>query len=200
MILFSDFDGVKPAATYAYRIRLYLANPNYNMQEASVEEGVDTKNPYIRSDWSPFASVYVPDRTVVLVASVTLPDSNMDFPRQSAPLRAVIGTLFLDYFDTELGQALPIVEKVRVERGMLANMTKIEANRYHSRGKSPDESVNINYPDIGLRSDVCIMDFSGGRKLQKRPTAPDLFVPGKVLLLMPDGTMQVTTTAPELFK
>jgi hypothetical protein len=49
------------------------------------------------------------------------------------------------------------------------------------------------------------MDFSGGRKLQKRSTrealgSPDLSVPGKALLLMPDGTMQVTTTAPELFE
>jgi len=198
MLLFSDCE-VEPAKTYAYRIRLYLTNPNYNVQETSVEAGVDTKSPLIRSEWSSLVWVYVPDRTLVRLASVT-PTDSADFPRQAVPLRALTGTLILDYFDIELGQTLPPVEKTEVRRGMLANMTKTEANRYFNRGKNPDEMVSINYPDVGLRSDVCIMDFSGGRKLQKRPTAPDLFVVGKALLLMPDGTMQVTTTAPELFK
>lgn len=203
MLLFSDFE-IEPAKTYSYRIRLYLVNPNYNVQAVSVEEGVDTKSQYVRSDWSPVASVYVPDRTQVRLVSV-IPTDNAEFPRQTAPLRAVMGTLFVDYFDIELGQALPPVEKTEIRRGMLANVSKIEANKYINRGKNPDEFVNYNYPDAGLRSDVCIMDFSGGRKLQKKlskgaQSSPDLFVAGKALLLMPDGTMQVMTTAPDAFK
>jgi hypothetical protein len=196
VLLFSDFD-VQPAQTYAYRMRLYLVNPNYNLQETSVAEGVDTKSEYVQSDWSLWAKVYVPDRTLVQLQSV-IPTDTADFPRQAAPLRPVSGTVFLDYFDIELGQSLPLAEKVNVRRGTLCNITKDEENRYINKGKSPDEVVNINYPDSGLRSDVCVMDFSGGRKLQKRPTkeaqsSPDLSLTGKALLLMPDGTMQTRT-------
>jgi hypothetical protein len=107
------------------------------------------------------------------------------------------GTLFLDYYNKEQGQSQPAIRKTDVLRGMLANVS-------FSRS---DVTANPNYPDTGLRSDVCVMDFSGGRKLQKgartakeAQAAPDLFVTSKALLLMPDGTMQTITTEPELFK
>ena len=196
LLLYSDFD-VEPGKTYVYRIRLYLRNPNYNLQETSVEEGVDTHNELVRSEWSVFARVYVPDRTLVLLRSVT-PSDLADFPRQADPLRPVSGTLILDYFDTEQGLSLPVVEKTAVLRGALGNMSKEDASRYVNRGGA---EVIVNYPDTGLRSNVCLIDFSGGRKLQKRLTrALDLFVPGSALLLMPDGTMQTLSTEPELFR
>lgn len=202
LFLFSDFD-VEPAKTYAYRIRLYLANPHYNTQETYVEKDVDTASPFIPSDWSSFTRVYVPDRTLVRLQSVT-PTDSADFPRQTGPLRAVKGTVSLDYFDIELGQSLPLVEQREVVRGTLCNMSKADANKY-IRSKTAEEIVNINYPDTGLRSNVCVLDFSGGRKLQKTLTreaqvSPDLFIAGKALLLMPDGTMQIITTEPELFR
>jgi hypothetical protein len=203
LLLFSDFN-VEPAHMYAYRIRLYLVNPNFNLQQTSVEVGVDTKNELVRSEWSPFAKVYVPDRTIVQIQSVTLPDASVDFPRQTVPLREVRGTLILDYFDIDLGKSLPLVEKTSVRRGMLGNMSKKDANNFINKGKTGDEVVNVNFPDTGLRSDVCVMDFSGGRKLQKRASresqgSPDSFVATKALLLMPDGMMQVVSAEPELF-
>ena len=203
LLLFSDFD-IEPATTYIYRIRLYLTNPNYHMQLTSVLEGVDTKNEFVRSDWHLSAMVAVPDRTSVRLHSVT-PSDPAEFPRQTAPLRPVRGTLILDYFDVELGQSLPEVEKREVLRGMLANMPKDEANRFINRNRSPGEAVNVNYPDSGLRSGICVMDFHGGRPLQKRLTreaqaSPDLFVTGRALLLMPDGTMQTLSTAPKFFR
>ena len=202
-LLFSDFE-VEPARTYAYRMRLYLVNPNYHLQESSVQEGVDTKNKFLRSDWSGFVRVYVPDRTVVQIQSVK-PAEQTDFPRQAAPLRPTRGTMFLDYFDVELGQSLPLVEKADLQRGMLCNMTKNEALRYINRGRTADGFVNINFPEAGLRSDVCVMDLSGGRRLQKlasreSQSSPDLSTVDKALLLMPDGTMQITSTEPELFR
>ena len=198
VLLFSD-DDVEPAKTYAYRIRLYLANPNYNLQESHVEEGVDTQSKFVRSDWSAFARIYVPDRTTVRLLSVA-PTDSADFPRQTALLGTITGTLFLDYFDLELGHALPPVEKRTVRRGMIGNMSKEDATRYASR---IDGAANVSYPD--LRSDVCVLDFSGGKKLQKRSSreaqsSPDLVVAGKALLLLPDGTMQTTSTASEAFK
>jgi len=203
LLLFSDAD-VRHARTYAYRMRLYLVNPNYNLQESSVEEGVDTRNEFVRSDWSAVALVYVPDRTSVQIRSVSPPDP-AEFPRQAVPLGAVRGTLILDHFDIELGQSLPLVEKRNVERGMLCNVSKNEANRYINRNKTGDDIVTVNYPDAGLRSDACVMDFSGGRKLQKKSSreaqgSPDLFVAGKALLLMSDGTMQMISTEQELFR
>jgi hypothetical protein len=202
LLLFSDFD-VEPAKTYAYRIRLHLRNPNFNLQEASVEEGVDTQSEFVRSDWSSFARVHVPDRTLVQLRSVT-PTDQSDFPRQGVPLGPVRGTLVLDYFDIEQGLSLPLVEKTNVHRGMLGNMSREDANRYINRG-SPGEiiagEIIVNYPETGLRSNVCVMDFSGGRRLQRRSTrAPDLFAPSRALLLMPDGTMQVISAEPELFR
>ena len=202
-LLFSDFD-IEPAKTYAYRIRLYLVNPNYNQQEISVEAGVDTKNELVRSGWSSFAKVYVPDRTLVQIQSVT-PTDYAEFPRQAAPLRPMSGTFLLDYFDIELGQSLPLVERRDIRRGMLCNLSKDEANRLYNIGKTPDEVVDVHYPDAGLRSGVCVMDLSGGRKLQKKPsreaqTSPELLIPGKALLLMPNGTMQMTTTEQNLFR
>ena len=203
LLLFSDMD-IRHARTYAYRMRLYLVNPNYNLQESAVEEGVDTKNEFVRSDWSAFAVVYVPDRTSVQIRSVSPPDP-AEFPRQIVPLGTVRGTLLLDYFDMEMGQLLPRVEKAGVPRGALCNMSKSDANKYVNRGKTGDEIVTYNYPDSGLRSDVCIMDFSGGRTLQRKMSresqgTPDLAVAGKALLLMPDGTMLITSTERELFR
>ena len=199
VLLFSDFK-VEPAKTYVYRIRLYLANPNYNMQETYVAEGVDTTSRYVRSDWGTFSRVYVPNRTTVRLQSVT-PADRAEFPRQQGPLGGVRGTVtvLLDYFDMDLGLFLPSVEKKDVPRGTLCNVSKDDANRYINRIKTSDGTVNINYPDTGLRSDVCIMDFCGGKKLQKKvQSSSDMFVTGKALLLMPDGTMQSATTTPEL--
>lgn len=202
-LVFSDF-AIEPAKTYTYRMRLYLLNPNYGLQESSVEEGVDTKNQLTRSDWSSFAKVHVPDQVSVQIRTV-FPTDPSEFPRQTGPLRPIKGTLILDYFDVKLGQSLPPVEKRDVVRGMLINMAKDEAIRFINRGKPADEVVEVNYPDVGLRSDVCVLDFMGGRKLQKTPsreaqTSPELFAPGKALLLMPDGTMQITTTNQEMFR
>jgi len=202
-LLFSDFE-VEPARSYAYRLRLYLVNPNYNLQTSSVQEGVDTKNSFLRSDWSDFVRVYVPDRTVVLMQSVQ-PADQADFPRQAVPLRPARGTVFLDHFNVELGQSLPLVEKGSLERGMVCNMSKNEALRFINRGKTADAFVTINFPEAGLRSDVGIMDLSGGRRLQKiasreSQSSPDLSTPSKALLLMPDGTMQITSTEQELFR
>jgi hypothetical protein len=195
VLLFSDY-YVEPSKTYVYRMRLYLINPNYNLQESLFEEGVDIKSPFVRSDWSTFARIYVPDRTTVRLLSVTPPDTNWAFPRQQNPLGLTKGTVQLDYFDWELGHSLAPVEKRDVGRGMLCNMSKEEINQYLKRMEGP---VGINYPDMGLRSDVCVLDFSGGRKLQKKTSkeaqsTPDLFVPGKALLLLPDGTMYSAQT------
>ena|GEM_PF-2505328 len=193
-LLFSDFD-IQPDTTYAYRIRLYLANPNYNVQETFVEESVDTASEFIRSDWSPFARVYVPERTTVSLKTL-IPSDQANFPRQAVPLRPAQGTFGLDYFDIELGKFLPTVEKSAVQRGMLLNMSKEDANRFINRGKTPDEFVHIHFPDTGLRSGIAVMDYRGGRLFQKRATrealqSPDLSVQSEVLLLMPDGTMQI---------
>jgi hypothetical protein len=200
LLLFSDFD-VSPAKTYAYRVRLYLGNPNFNLQTTSVKEGVDTTSPFVLSDWSHVARVYVPGRTSVQIKSIILANT-ADFPQQRAPLLPTRGVMTLDYFDIELGQSLPTVELTNVQRGTLCNISKRQANAFINRDKTPEETVNLNYPDEGLRSDVCVLDFSGGRRLQKRSSreTPELFVPSKALLLMPDGTMQVTTTEPDVFR
>ena len=202
LFLFSDFN-VEPAVTYAYRIRLYVRNPNFNLQETSVAEGVDTLSEFLQSDWSFFARAYVPDRTLVQLKSVT-PTDRADFPHQITPLSPVMGTLALDYFDVEQGLSLPLVERTRVVRGTLGNMSKDDANRFINSGNT-GEAVVINYPDVGLRSNVCIMDYSGGRSLQKRlsrtaQASPDLSVPGRALLLMPDGAMQIISNESELFR
>ena len=199
LLLFSDFD-VEPVKTYAYRIRLYVRNPNYNLQETSVQTGVDTQNRFVRSDWSAFTRVYVPDRTLVQLRSLP-PTDDVFFPRQTA--RPIRGILALDYFDIEQGLSLPLVEMTGVLRGTLGNMSKEDANRYINRGNIGE--VVVNYPEAGLRSNICVMDFSGGRRLRKRTTreaqaSPDLFVPGRALLLMPDGSIQITSTEPELFR
>jgi hypothetical protein len=198
LLLFSDFE-VESAKSYAYRIRLYVVNPHYNMQESSVQDGVDTTNKLLRSDWSPFAKIAVPDRILVQLRSVT-PTDSADFPQQISPLRAVKGTMTLNYFDIEMGRSLPPVEKADLSRGMLCNVPKNEVISHEITA-----GVENNYPDDGLRSGVCVLDFSGGRKLQKRntresQTSPDLAIAGKALLLMPDGTMQVITTEPDVFR
>jgi len=207
LLLFSDFD-IEPSNTYAYRIRLYMRNPNYNLQETSVASDVDTTSEFLQSDWSSFARVYVPDRTLVRLQSVN-PSDEADFPRVVAPLRQASVTLLLDYFDVEQGLSLPLVEKRDVRRGMLGNMSKDEANRLTNRGNTGEIVAGaiplVNYPDAGLRSNVCVMDYSGGRRLQKRQSreaqaSPDMIVPGKALLLLPDGTIQVTSTESELFR
>jgi hypothetical protein len=200
LLLFSDFE-VESAKTYAYRIRLHLINPNYHVQEHTVESGVNTSSPLLCSDWSLLATVAVPDRLVVRLLSVTPTDSAV-FPRQTTPLRQVKGTISLDYFDVEMGLSLPPVDKVDVLRGMMCNISKKEA--IESLGNTIVADVPPpNYPDVGLRSDVCVLDFGGGRRLPKHSsrdaqTSPDLFVPGKALLLLPDGSMQTITTAPDL--
>jgi hypothetical protein len=206
VLLYSD-EKIEPAKTYAYRMRLHLLNPNYNLPEETVAEEVDTKSPSIMSDWSTPALVYVPDQTAARLLAVIPPD-RADFPRQTSPQNSPKGIMLLEYFDLDMAQALPPVEKAEVVRGSICNMSKEDVLKVISKGRNvpggvaPGQRPGLDFPDTGLRSNVCIADLSGGRKLQKGTSkeaglSPDLVVTSKALLLHPNGMMQVASTLPE---
>ena len=129
---FFDFD-VEPGKQYRYRVRLVLANPNYQMNPLFLEDEKQSKIPYLEEKgeddergWSePTPAVFVPRDGRVLVASVNMPrDQHLAVMEPTATFGVVRfamdtgETLFQEFPDPEItDKNIP----GKIYRGQLAN-------------------------------------------------------------------------------
>jgi hypothetical protein len=219
--LFRFFDfSVAPGKSYRYRVRLYLANPNYMLAPNVLEEEDLSKEPFLITEYcTPSNVVTIPLESRVLVTDVFAVNSSQPWQEPSASIMAV-------HFDLEDGSEW-YVEKPRVYRGSTINYKKQEAlnpalekqlstatpstrgsSEISSKGSSkkttptktsakPAETKKEGTKQIDVVSDVCILDIRGGEPLYKTPTVaaklPDLKVPGRVMVLEPSGNLLLRT-------
>ncbi len=209
--LFRFFDfSVETGKSYRYRVRLYVANPNYKLAEKWLEEPSLAKERFLITPFSTAsATVTVPLGSRVLTSAVTAAGPRTPWAEPSASLYAI-------YFDMNDGSEW-YVEKDRVFRGQTINYSKGEAIPFETKSaenagldgmpmppqpkpgprprdtRKPAPPTGPEKRTVEIVSDVCVLDMFGGALLPKTGTGnvPDLRSPGKVLVLEPSGAMVV---------
>jgi hypothetical protein len=224
---FLDFKVI-PGKTYRYRIRLYLANPNYNLAPNYLEDETLSKEPYLITEFSaPSNMVTIPLESRVLTTNVFATDPKQPWTEPAASIMAV-------HFDLADGSEW-YVEKERVYRGSTINYKRQDVTNPllekqttafdMESGSSPPSArpaparrpttppsrtgagARTTEPkttgkQLDIVSEVCVLDMKGGEALYKVPTAaqkaPDLKSPGKVMVLEPSGNMIIRTINTDL--
>ncbi|MDR2116713.1 MAG: hypothetical protein LBP87_10090 [Planctomycetaceae bacterium] len=218
---FLDFK-VEPGKTYRYRVRLYLANPNYNLAPNYLEDETLSKEPYLVTEFSaPSNMVTIPLESRVLTTNVFAVDSKQPWTEPAASVMAV-------HFDLADGSEW-YLERERVYRGSTINYknqivtnpllekqtpSDMESSSPPSRTttRRPPTSSSRTRPadtkttgkQLDIVSEVCVLDMKGGEALYKVPTAaqkaPDLKSPGRVMVLEPSGNMIIRNVNTDLLE
>lgn len=219
---FLDFK-VEPGKTYRYRVRLYLANPNYMLAPNYLEDETLSKEPYLITEFcAPSNMVTIPLESRVLTTNVFAADSKQPWTEPAVSIMAV-------HFDLADGSEW-YVEKERVYRGSTINYKRQDVTNPSSEkqttlsgmegGSSPPSRPARGAPpsrtgtrpnetktpgkQLDIVSEVCVLDMKGGELLYKVPTAaqkaPDLRSPGKVMVLEPSGNMIIRTVNTDLLE
>lgn len=224
---FFDFD-VESGKTYRYRVRLYLANPNYKLGENNVVSVDLTKERHLITEFStPSNMVTIPLESRILGIAVTAPNVRTPWSDPVAGIMAV-------HFDLSDGTEW-YVEKERVLRGATINYAKQDATngaaesqvaagaggaagttrpgarppqpvRPGAANRPPAGRPSVNTPaaeesqkTIDIVSDVCVLDMLGGVGLIKTAVdAPDLRSPGRIMVLEPSGNMVIRNVCTDL--
>ncbi|MDR2440418.1 MAG: hypothetical protein LBE12_13740 [Planctomycetaceae bacterium] len=223
---FLDFK-VEPGKTYRYRVRLYLANPNYKLAPNYLEDETLSKEPYLITEFSaPSNEVSIPLESRVLTTNVFAADPKQPWTEPATSIMAV-------HFDLMDGSEW-YVERERVYRGSTINYKNQEVTnpllekqtsisdmessspptRSAPRRTTPSSSKpstantknteNKTLKRLNIVSEVCVLDMKGGESLYKIPTAaqkaPDLRSPGKVMVLEPSGNILIRAVNSDLLE
>lgn len=183
--LFRHFDfDVQEGITYYYRVKLYLANPNYGLDANLVENPSTLSQATVETDYSePSNPVSLGKESRILAESLepgTRPESEPKI------------TLTSIYFNTEDAHE-SLVQDKRVVRGQVANFYKeqhkpIEMDGVPTISSSTNKNNRKNARvTVDHVSDVCVLDSSGGYKIP----GGDLRSPAKLLLLEPSGLVEL---------
>ncbi|MDR0610235.1 MAG: hypothetical protein LBG58_09015 [Planctomycetaceae bacterium] len=222
---FLDFNVV-PGKTYRYRVRLYLANPNYRLAPNYLEDETLSKEPYLITEFSaPSNMVTIPLESRVLTTNVFAADTKQPWLEPAASIMAV-------HFDLADGSEW-YVEKERVYRGSTINYKRQDVTNpllekqttgsdmegsisppsgRTARRTPPSPSRRTTEPkttepkttgkQLDIVSEVSVLDMKGGEPLYKVPSAaqkaPDLRSPGRVMVLEPSGNMIIRTVNTDL--
>ncbi|MDR0338132.1 MAG: hypothetical protein LBI18_13685 [Planctomycetaceae bacterium] len=221
---FLDFK-VEPGKTYRYRVRLYLANPNYRLAPNYLEDETLSKEPYLVTEFSASSNmVTIPLESRVLTTNVFAADARQPWMEPATSIMAV-------HFDLADGSEW-YVEKERVYRGSTINYKNQSVTNpslekqnvvsdMESGSTPPARSTPPRRPttppsrpgarttepkttgkQLDIVSEVCVLDMKGGEGLYKIPTAaqkaPDLRSPGRVMVLEPSGNMIIRTVNTDL--
>lgn len=198
---FIDFT-VAPGRYYQYRVRLRLANPNYQMPAQGMESEELTKAPFLETDWSMETKIVnVPLDSRVLAGSVSVSPNVNVVPRGEA-----VTVFFKEADGTEVAE-----KHAAVYRGQLLNFYQIPvkqdkpapsmygAGDYGSemtgdmygagvpeqpreRRRQPKEEVKT----VDYVTEMLVLDFEGGAPL---PGIDRLKAPGRTLLMDPAGNL-----------
>lgn len=183
--LFRFFDfSVQEGVTYRYKVKLYLANPNYGLDINLVEDGDSVTRPTIVSEESgPSNPVSLGSESRILVESIEPAGRPGQDPKM---------TIASIYFNTEDAKE-SIAPGKKVVRGQVANFLR-EQHRPIDMGGTGVMSGNMS--DTGRRpervyvnheSDICILDAEGGEKIG----GTELRAPAKMLVMNPSGLVTV---------
>lgn len=196
---FFDFD-VKENLTYYYRVRLFLANPNYDIDPNFVVDPTTVNKTFVVSDYSDVSNpVSLGQDSRIFVEQLQTPSQ-----KGQEPLVEVASI----YFDYETATE-SVIKDQKVIRGQVANFLKqnhkpVESSAPSTMGgaemgimpttkrkrKKTDKSGKV----VDHISDVCILDVFGGYRL---PTGEQRS-PGKLLILEPNGLVQLRNVSEDV--
>ena len=193
--LFRYFDfEVDPNETYVYRVKLILANPNYGVEERFVEDPATLSQRYIESEFSD------PSNPVALGADARVFAESVEAPTRPGAEPSV--ALASVYFDAESASE-SLVQGQKLRRGAVANFYNQSHNPVNVQGGLSSDMMMMGGDMMGGStgkgkgksskktvnhiSDETLVDALGGVKI----TGSDFRSPGKVLLLEPNGLLQV---------
>jgi hypothetical protein len=186
-LLFRYFDyTAQPGHRYRYRVQLALADVNNGVDEKYLDKSVLERRAAITkasekiyrltewSDPSPIASVPLPAR-IYLVQAKPVKGNNVT----SEPEAEVLIKMLDSAFAAELARTEKLL------RGSVANFEDkaevIWSNIYEVEGNKD--------PEFKFRTDITLLDFSGGEKLGSRSS--DFIAPARALLMDAGGRLFV---------
>ena len=181
-----DFD-VEPDKTYQYRVKLILANPNYGVKEEFVEDPATVTKRYIETEFSKASNpVSLGADSRVFAQTVEAATRPGQEPRIS--LSSV-------YFDAESASE-SIVQNLSMKRGQVANFYKQTHNPVQVSGGMTSDMYGMQgaggkggntTKSVDHVSDITVVDALGGVKTNSE----GLNSPGKIMILEPNGILQV---------
>ena len=215
--LFRFFDHhVQPGKRYRYRVRVAVANPNFDVSPDDVNKEVrermnnkETWQRYLISPWSQLSDVVAIPRDDRLLAVSVKPSARND-GEPTAKIMAVHwdmqeGKEIAAEFDIQLGKLAnfqgekpagggapaPVVmgggKKEEEGGGLLEAKGKDEGKGPKPKAPKPKPAANV--PKVDYRTDMLVLDIDGGAPLLGKNS--DLAWPGKILLLTPDGGLEI---------
>jgi hypothetical protein len=224
---FLDFN-VESGKTYRYRVRLYLANPNYRLAPNYLEDETLSKESYIVTEFSaPSNMVTIPLESRVLTTNVFAADQRQPWTEPAISIMAVHFDLvdgsewYVEKDRVYRGSTInyknqnamnPLLEKQTVsdmESGGLSSSTRPTTTRRPttttpSRTGTRTTEQKTTGKQLDIVSEVCILDMKGGNGLYKSPgttqKTPDLKSPGRVMVLEPSGNMVIRTVNTDLLE
>ena len=165
--LFRYFDyTVQPGKSYRYRVRLELANPNYNVPAQYLVNAQTRKGATRAAAWSdPSPEVAVPRGFNMLAGAVK---------KASGLTEQKIEVLVRMWDQKEAVDASRVAE---LTRGQVANFPAEETPISPGIAKS-----------IAFQTDTLVLDMTGGDSI---PNVPRTKAPGQLLVLEPNGRLAV---------
>jgi hypothetical protein len=174
MVRAVDFT-VQPDAIYRYRLRLVVANPNYD--STTVMPGVDVASKELAGPWSePTESVHVPPDVATYVADFSPDAANV--------LRNDVVKFEVVKWQPETG--------LTITRALTSAPGQIIGEKIASA--VPDIiNKKVKSQSVDFTSHRLLVDTSGGKRpisnLRLRNSRPDFDAPARALILRTDGTL-----------
>ncbi|MBQ7813785.1 MAG: hypothetical protein IJ387_04730, partial [Thermoguttaceae bacterium] len=191
-----DFD-VEEGKTYQYRVKLLLANPNYGVEERFVEDPTATEQKIVASEFSE------PSNPAALGRSARVFAQTVEAPsRPGAEPRVRMASIYFDQdsateslapdLSMKLGQVAnfkgkphePVNVAGALSTGGMNGMGMGAASMASQGGRG---GRNSKAGTVDHVSDACLVDAIGGAKI----SGAELRSPGKVMILEPNGYLQV---------
>jgi len=171
-----DFN-VEPDATYRYRVRIVVRNPNQNRDD--VMPGVDNKSEELSGPWSDPTEPVTVQPDVIAFATRRMPSTDpMDDQIKFAVARwnPDDGSTVVDDFDARPGDLIGEKTMVKVP--------------------DPTGKEGLKSEQIDFTSGMLVLDVSGGsRPLTVPGTVGELDVPAMAVVMNPDGSVSVRNQA-----
>ena len=196
-------DIVEPGLTYEYRIKVRMANPNYNQPKAVAYAALAKPKELLANDWSLVPKIDVPLDTFWYAV-----DSRADPEKVNLQMHR-----WVDYTqppsDLSSSTAVPvadwsILEREQTYRGdYIGRMASVELpiwsienetyEMYHVKGRPSRIPVDFAVKEAGAKSPAVLVDFNGGKGSTVKAWGKTLKedVPLELLVLNPDGRLIV---------
>ena len=180
---FIDYSAT-PGQTYVYRVRLKLANPNYNVAARYLDKPEMAKQKVVFTEWSESTpAISVPKPAGVLAGTIKEVTDSRSRRGKAEP------HLMLYTLDAKTGRQ--VGGELPLERGLLAN-GKLT-------GSWVDPSDNTMYElseKAEFKTDALVLDFQGGRNRGR--VSDKVYEPLAVLVRNADGQMAVRLEADDV--